>query len=155
MTMDPKQPESGDPKLFTLGEAERARLQIEPLLAEAIEHRRVALDFERRLAALAQRILLRGGISLRHEHALALRKGFEGASEKTRSTVERIEETGCKVKDIDLGLIDFPGRLNGEEVFWCWRLGENHIRFWHRQDEGFTGRKPISPGDAGATPPVQ
>jgi hypothetical protein len=153
--MDERKPENQKPKLFTLDEAEHARLQIEPLLAEAIEHRRAALDFERRLAGLAQRILLMGGLSLRHEKALALRHGFEGATEKTRSTVERIEETGCKVKDIDVGLIDFPGRFNGEEVFWCWRLGENRIRFWHRPDEGFAGRKPISPGDSGATPPVQ
>jgi hypothetical protein len=153
--MDPKQPEHESQKLFTLDEAERARVLIEPMLAEAIEHRRVALDFERRLAALTHRILLLGGLSLRHEKAVALRQGFEGASEKTRSAVEEIEAIGCKVKDIDLGLIDFPGRLNGEDVFWCWRLGEHRIRFWHRPDEGFDGRKPISPGDAGAIPPVQ
>lgn len=153
--MERKQPEDEFQKLFTLDEAERARTLIEPMLTDAIEQRRVALDFERRLAALAQRILLLGGLSLRHEKAVELRQGYEGASEKTRSAVEEIEATGCKVKDIDLGLIDFPGRLNGQDVFWCWRLGEHRIRFWHRQDEGFAGRKPISPGDSGATPPVQ
>ena len=45
--------------------------------------------------------------------------------------------------------------MNGEEVFWSWRLGEDAIRFWRRQSEGFAGGKPISPGDAGAVPPVQ
>lgn len=143
------------PKLFTLEEAERARLLIEPLLGEALEHRRIALDFEHRLARLSQRIMLRGGLSLHREKALALRRGLEGATEKTQSVVQQIEATGCKVRDIDLGLIDFPGRLNGEDVFWCWRLGETRIRFWHRPQEGFAGRKPISPGDPGATPPVQ
>ncbi len=143
------------PKLFTLEEAERARSLIEPLLGEAIEQRRVALDFERRLGRLSQRIMLMGGLSLRREKALALRQGLEGATEKTQSAVQQIEATGCKVRDIDLGLIDFPGRLNGEDVFWCWRLGETRIRFWHRPGEGFAGRKPISPGDPGATPPVQ
>ena len=147
--------ESQFSKPFTLDEAERARRSIEPILAEAIEHRRVALDFERRLAALAQRIQLSGGLALRHEKALELRQGFDGATEKIQATVERIEAVGCMVKDLDLGLVDFPGRLNGEDVFWCWRLGEDRIRFWHRQSEGFAGRKPISPGDAGAVPPVQ
>jgi hypothetical protein len=153
--MPERQPESDNPIIFTLAEAERARQRIEPLLAEAIEHRGRALHFENRLAALAQRIQLSGGLALRPERARLLRQGFDGASEKMRAAVEQIEATGCQVKDIDLGLIDFPGRMNGEDVFWCWRLGEDRIRFWHRQSEGFAGRKPISPGDAGATPPVQ
>ncbi|MDE3136401.1 MAG: DUF2203 domain-containing protein, partial [Acidobacteriota bacterium] len=90
-----------------------------------------------------------------HEKARELRQGFDGATEKIQSAVEQIESVGCMVKNLDVGLIDFPGRLNGEDVFWCWRLGEDRIRFWHRQSEGFSGRKPISPGDAGAVPPVQ
>jgi hypothetical protein len=148
-------PQSNRPKLFTLAEAEHARQQIEPLLAEAIEHRGRALQFENRLTALAQRIQLTGGLSLRREHARSLRQGFDAASEKARTAVEQIEATGCQVKDLDLGLIDFPGKLNGEDILWCWRLGEDRIRFWHRESEGYAGRKPISPGDAGATPPVQ
>ncbi|HVB33199.1 MAG TPA: DUF2203 domain-containing protein [Patescibacteria group bacterium] len=153
--MEERQPESHSPKLFTLAEAERARQQIVPLLTEAIEHRGRVLHFERRLAALAQRIQFSGGLALRREKAQSLRHGFDGASEKMRAAVEEIEASGCQVKDLDLGLIDFPGQMNGEDVFWCWRLGEDRIRFWHRQSEGFAGRKPISPSDAGATPPVQ
>jgi hypothetical protein len=153
--MAENQPENASPKLFTLAEAEHTRRSIEPLLTEAIEHRRRALDFERRLNALAQRIQLMGGLALRHDKALELRRGYDSTSEKARSAVEQIESTGCVVKDLDLGLVDFPGRLNGESVFWCWRLGEERIRFWHREDEGYAGRKPISPGDAGATPPIQ
>lgn len=153
--MEEKQPESNNPKQFTLAEAERARQQIEPVLTEAIEHRGQVLHFENRLAALAQRIQFSGGLALHRDKAQSLRQGFDGASEKMRAAVEQIEATGCQVKDLDLGLIDFPGQLNGEDVLWCWRLGEDHIRFWHRPSEGFAGRKPISPGDAGATPPVQ
>jgi hypothetical protein len=40
-------------------------------------------------------------------------------------------------------------------VHLCWKLGEDRIRFYHRQDEGFTGRKPIDPRDAGYSNPVQ
>ena len=67
--MEEEQPKNDNPKLFTLAEAERARQQIEPLLTEAIEHRGRALDFERRLAALAQRIQFSGGLALRPEKA--------------------------------------------------------------------------------------
>ena len=59
------------------------------------------------------------------------------------------------VKDLDVGLLDFPARLNNEDVYWCWRVGEYRIRFYHRQDEGFGGRKPIDPRDTGHQPPVQ
>lgn len=152
MAEDPT--ENPNAKLFSLAEAEKTRRAIEPRLAEAIEHRRRALDFERRIEGLVRRIQFSGGLAVRHEKALELRRGFEGASERAQAVVTDIESTGCVVKDLDRGLVDFPGRLNGEDVFWCWRLGEDHIRFWHRPEEGFAGRKPISPGDSGATPPV-
>ena len=54
-----------------------------------------------------------------------------------------IQENGVVVKDLDIGLIDFPTLFRGEEVYLCWKLGETGIRFWHGLDEGFRGRKPI------------
>jgi hypothetical protein len=59
------------------------------------------------------------------------------------------------VKDLNVGLLDFPARIDGDEVYLCWKLGEDRIRFYHRQDEGFAGRKPIDPRDAGYSNPVQ
>ncbi len=59
--------------------------------------------------------------------------------EAIQSGIERIHSTGCLVKDLDVGLLDFPARINNEEVYLCWRLGEDRIRFYHRQDEGFCG----------------
>ncbi len=47
------------------------------------------------------------------------------------------------MKDLDIGLVDFPTLFQGEEVYLCWKLGEAGIRFWHGIDEGFRGRKPI------------
>jgi hypothetical protein len=58
--------------------------------------------------------------------------------------MQHIEESGCVVKDLDIGLVDFPAMLGDEQVFLCWKLGEPRIEFWHRMDEGFAGRKPIS-----------
>jgi hypothetical protein len=59
------------------------------------------------------------------------------------------------VKDLDIGLLDFPALLNNEEVYLCWRLGEERIRFYHSQEEGFSGRKPIDPADTGPQNPIQ
>ena len=51
--------------------------------------------------------------------------------------------------------LDFPAMINNEEVYLCWRLGEERIRFWHRQDEGFSGRRPLAPEDLGPQNPIQ
>ncbi len=47
------------------------------------------------------------------------------------------------VRDIDRGLIDFPSIRDGEEVYLCWLLDEDEIRFWHEPEAGFAGRKPL------------
>ncbi len=54
-----------------------------------------------------------------------------------------IREIGCDLKDIDLGLLDFPALRENHEVYLCWRYGEDRIRYWHEMDEGFTGRQPL------------
>lgn len=55
-----------------------------------------------------------------------------------------ILDTGIQIKSIEEGLVDFPAlRSNGEEVFLCWRLGENDIYFWHGLSAGFAGRQDI------------
>ncbi|MBM2840365.1 MAG: hypothetical protein HW412_893, partial [Bacteroidetes bacterium] len=55
-----------------------------------------------------------------------------------------LDARGIVVKGIDEGLIDFPHiRPNGEEVYLCWKLGEDDILSWHRIEDGFTGRKSI------------
>ena len=57
--------------------------------------------------------------------------------------IHRIESFGCIVKDIDLGLLDFPSTSEGEPIYLCWRIGERRIQYWHRADEGFTERKEL------------
>jgi len=54
-----------------------------------------------------------------------------------------IREIGCELKDIDLGLLDFPSLRENHEVCLCWRYGEDRIRYWHDMDEGFAGRQPL------------
>ncbi|MEB1806965.1 MAG: DUF2203 domain-containing protein [Bacillaceae bacterium] len=57
--------------------------------------------------------------------------------------LRNIESKGVQLKGIDLGLLDFPAILNGEEVLLCWKQGESRITHYHGQHEGFSGRKPI------------
>jgi hypothetical protein len=54
-----------------------------------------------------------------------------------------LEEAGIVVRDIDRGLVDFPAVLDGEEVYLCWRSGEDQVEFWHDLESGFAGRQPL------------
>jgi hypothetical protein len=144
-----------DEKLFSLTEAERTRSRVEPTLLEAMQSRRKMAELDKKLGALAERIMRQGGMVVPYEKAAKLRMERDGLATDIQGALEQIESTGCVVKDLDVGLLDFPARLNDEDVYLCWRVGEDRIRFYHRQDEGFTGRKPIDPRDAGHQSPIQ
>ncbi len=55
----------------------------------------------------------------------------------------QIESFGCILKDIDLGLIDFPYDAGDEIVFLCWQFGESRVVAWHSVDSGFSERQPL------------
>jgi hypothetical protein len=57
--------------------------------------------------------------------------------------VEKIHSYGCIVKDVDLGLVDFPALRSGELVNLCWKKDEPTIAFWHGVEEGFSSRRPL------------
>lgn len=143
------------PKFFSLAEAERLRSQLEPLLIEAIEARRKIEEVDEKLDELSERIQRTGGMLVPYERAAKWRREHNHLAVAIRNAIERIHATGCVVKDIEVGLLDFPSQIDGKEVFLCWRLGEDRIRFYHGMDEGFAGRKPIDPGDAGHPNPIQ
>ena len=147
--------EENEPKLFSLTEAERARRELEPVLIDAMENRRKAADLDEQLSAIANRILMMGGITIDYESVARVRSEHNRLISQIKDALDRIHATGCVVKDLDAGLLDFPAILKNEEVYLCWRLGEDRIRFYHRQDEGFSGRKPIDPEDTGPKHPIQ
>jgi len=73
----------------------------------------------------------------------AVRTELAGLAEAAVACLERLEELGVVVKDLDIGLVDFPARHAGEDVLLCWQVGEDEVSWWHGLAEGFAGRKPI------------
>ena len=63
--------------------------------------------------------------------------------------IESIRMKGAELKDIDAGLIDFPGIVEGEEVYLCWKLGEESVQYYHGINEGYRGRKPLPSNNNG------
>ena len=54
-----------------------------------------------------------------------------------------IRAGGIEVKSAELGLLDFPTQVDGAPAYWCWRVGEPEIEWWHPRDTGFAGRRRI------------
>jgi hypothetical protein len=131
------------PRYFTVEQAERQLPEVEKLLREALFHKaesqRAGQDFE----DIATHIRMAGGVRVDHAKLLAIRARRDTSTAALRDALERIEEMGVMVKDLDIGLIDFFTRYQDRDVFLCWKLGETGIRFWHAIEDGFRGRKPI------------
>jgi hypothetical protein len=70
---------------------------------------------------------------------------FPRELEELVKIAREMDKKGILIKGFDQGLIDFPYiRSNGEEVYLCWKVGEDDIHYWHRIADGFAGRKAIS-----------
>jgi hypothetical protein len=144
-----------DGKIFSLTEAERLRVELEPVLIEAMETQRKLAGYDEQLGTLAERIQRSGGLQVSYERVAKQRIERNRLHEAVEAALDKIQSTGCVVKDLEIGLLDFPARIENQDVYLCWKLGEDRIRFYHRQDEGFAGRKPLDPRDAGYQNPIQ
>jgi hypothetical protein len=153
---DPEPDETPEPqRIFTLTEAERARQDLEPFLLEAIACRKKLSGIDDHFTAVSARIMMMGGVIVPYETLAKLRAEHQQLASTMKSSLDRILETGCVIKDLEVGLLDFPAIIDNQEVYLCWKLGEDRIRFYHRQDEGFAGRKPLNPRDLGSGDIVQ
>jgi hypothetical protein len=59
------------------------------------------------------------------------------------SCVRELAELGVEIRALDTGLVDFPGTLDGRDVYFCWMLGESAVTHWHERDAGFSARQPL------------
>jgi hypothetical protein len=119
-------------------ELEHVRPLVEQLVADRAEHV-AALE---RQEELERKIKGNGGGIPPAELAEATAE-VDAAARRLAKLVDEINGHGAEVKDLDTGLIDFPALRHGETVLLCWQLGEDEIGFWHRQDDGYAGRRPL------------
>ena len=128
---------------FTLAEAQGLIPQVEVLLREAVATKSDYQEAEQAVQEFAQRVTLMGGMIVDREQVIDTKNRRDQAAAKLKAAIEGVQEFGCVIKDLDMGLLDFPTLLRGVEVYLCWKLGESKISFWHGVDEGFRGRKAI------------
>jgi len=141
-------------KYFDRRDAELLLPTIAPWLEEARDEKQKVEDFKVELTQVTSRIMILGGTFPPLADLLRKKSEHDKAAENLVEIINRIQETGVLVKDLEMGLVDFPSLVEGEEIYLCWKLGEDHIAFWHGVDEGFAGRKPLDePGTEPAPPP--
>ena len=130
-------------RTFTLDEAQSLLPVLESLLRTAINAKKIVDEADAEQQALQHRVFLNGGMFL-DIVPLARRKADRAkAEQRTKDALAEIDSIGVQVKDLNIGLLDFPCQVEGQTILLCWKLGEKTITHWHGMQEGFAGRKPI------------
>jgi hypothetical protein len=130
-------------RTFTLDEAQSLLPILESLLRTAIDGKKLIETVDNEFQELAHRVFLSGGLLLNIAQVARRKAEREKTIQAVKDAVAEIDATGVQVKDLDIGLLDFPCEVEGRTILLCWKLGETGITHWHTPSEGFAGRKPI------------
>jgi hypothetical protein len=130
-------------RTFTLDEAQSLLPVLESLLRTAIKAKQIIEEADAELQALHHRIFLNGGMFLDIVPLARRRAECAKAEQQAKDAIAEIDSIGVQVKDLSIGLLDFPCEVEGQTILLCWKLGEPAITHWHGLQEGFAGRKPI------------
>jgi len=130
-------------RTFTLQEAQNLLPVLESLLRTAMDGKKLVEAVDNELQELAHRVLMSGGLLVNVVQMARRKAEREKAIRRVKDTLAEINAIGVQVKDIEIGLLDFPCKVEGRIVLLCWKLGEQGITHWHTSSEGFAGRKPV------------
>ncbi len=127
-------------KYFTLAEANRTLPLVKRIVTDLIALHPQWRDLVAQYELVAAQARPEWGESTEQ---LALRGRIDDIARQINDFLSELEQIGCLFKGFDPGLVDFYGKLDGKEMFWCWKVGEERIEHWHELDTGFSGRQPI------------
>lgn len=123
------------PRYFTIEEANELLPTIEPLLAELLKRRAGVVRARDEIEPILEDL---------HSNV-----GGAAASEMAQEfmvitqLLEKIQAHGCIVKDMNAGLVDFLAKIEGRDVYLCWRFGEPRVAHYHDLHTGYNGRQPV------------
>jgi len=110
-----------------------------PLFFTPVEVDEILPEIERTVSYIAE--IKKSSEALSDEAEMA------DAIGRLQQEIQKLEDLGCVLKDLSIGLVDFPAVRLGVRVWLCWKLGERKVRFWHGLHEGFANRKPVNETD--------
>ena len=117
-------PEHDFPRLFTVTEAQRTLPLVRAIVQDVLD-----------LGAQARAVL----------SGQADEPAIDELQDQLREHLAELAAIGCYYKDwnFQIGLVDFPALIDGEVVFLCWRSDEPELRYYHRIEDGYAGRRPL------------
>jgi len=130
-------------RTFTVSEAQNLLPVLESLLRSAMQAKTLIEEVDAELQSLSSRIFINGGMLVDVVSVARRKAEREKAVQRAKDAVAEIDSIGVQVKDLDIGLLDFPCVVGDDIILLCWKLGEKDITHWHSTTEGFAGRKPI------------
>ena len=129
-------------QLFTLSEANALVPRLE-LILERMQ--RVSLLIREEMSAVTAEQGEESLAQMSVHQLLQRNPALHPLFEELAQSVEEIEGHGCLFKGLELGLVDFPAKIDGEIVELCWQYGEKKIGYYHGREAGFAGRRPLDP----------
>ena len=130
-------------RTFTLSEAQVLLPVLESLLRTAMGSKRLVVEIDAELQDVGNRIFVNGGTLVNIVRLAGRKAEREKALQRVKDSLAEIDAAGVQVKDLDIGLLDFPCVVEDRVILLCWKLGEKSIGHWHGTEEGFANRKPI------------
>ncbi|MDQ3507092.1 MAG: DUF2203 domain-containing protein [Actinomycetota bacterium] len=123
------------PKLFTVEEANALLPKLKEFLEEVATHRDAMREKAPRMEPIIKSSISNGGGKIGSEYGVEAYRLY--------AAIEKVREIGVVLKDLDMGLLDFPHERDGRVVFLCWHPPEERVEYWHEIDAGYAGRQPI------------
>ncbi len=130
---------------FTVGDVDALVPTLERIFVDVLQLRAglrtLETKLERANVRMSREELLEsddGSPDVRRAKAL-----FRGYYEALSDQLARVQALGGEVKDVEIGLVDFPSQRLGEAILLCWRFGEKKVEYWHPVDGGFASRQPV------------
>ncbi|MCS7003124.1 MAG: DUF2203 domain-containing protein [Dehalococcoidia bacterium] len=129
------------PRYFTVEQANRLLPELSPLLESLRSMKRELVALQAEMDRYRQKARGNG-----HNYAAEI-ADVAGAHDRVHTeandVIARITALGIELKDVELGLVDFPSIRHGRRVYLCWKLGEPRVAYWHDPESGYAGRQPL------------
>ncbi len=123
------------PRLFGVEEANALLPVLTELLEDVARHRDALREKAPHMEPILRSTTENGGGRVGSEYGVEAYRLY--------TAIERIREHGVILKDLDMGLLDFPHEREGRVVFLCWHPPEERVDFWHEIEAGYAGRQPL------------
>ncbi len=127
---------------FTLEEANRTLPYVGPIVEDIV---RAYQKWRKGVGELELLTAGGGGDAGELKQQQCLRVEVDGIAQRIHRYLDELSAVGCVFKGFDDGLVDFLSKLEGRDVYLCWKLGEAEVGYWHELNAGFAGRQELVP----------